>query len=193
MSKPIQNPRVADALAREYNLVGRVRPILDEVVIPTVLVGDVRATLPARRRTAMASFTQGAVAGEFGGFRLEIPPGMIVSLDGWWTLGGGNNLRVNLGAAQLTAPANTANETFLDAMFAAQGTPACALTFGTQVAAIAAAARLDLVPNFGPQTFPVPLIGQGLQGAFGFIEFQEVTANTAIGNLGVFWTEYLPY
>lgn len=50
MSQPIQVPTVGALLTEFFRLVGSVRPELEEIVIPTVLVGDLSGSAPPVRR-----------------------------------------------------------------------------------------------------------------------------------------------
>lgn len=72
MSQPIQVPTVGTLLTEFFRLVGSVRPELEEVVIPTVLVGDLSGSAPpTRRRHASCVGGIAAAAAENAWFELS--------------------------------------------------------------------------------------------------------------------------
>lgn len=193
MPLPIQNARASTALHREFNLVGRYRPQLDEVVVPVVMVADVQGVAaPPEIRRAYGRGTQGAVALERTIFRLEVPPGLVclvtvirVNASGSYILG--------LGQAQAAAPPTTADESFLDNRLILTGqAPAAALTFGTQVAPIAGPKKRLVSSStvIGPSWHPNVVVA-GVNGSFGFFEVQQNSVNIAV-EMEWEWTEYLP-
>ncbi|MEN8184448.1 MAG: hypothetical protein ABFS46_18135 [Myxococcota bacterium] len=81
MTKEIQNPRVSSALQEEYNTVGRIRPVLDEVVVPVVLVGNVEEKRAAVVRRG--SFALDATPVGPGGlirFTLQCPRSVLIRI-----------------------------------------------------------------------------------------------------------------
>lgn len=71
MSKQIQTPEVGSALQSLFKLVGRVRPQLEEYVMPVVLVGDVgAASPPAVRRIYRAGGLTAAAGANFAQYTL---------------------------------------------------------------------------------------------------------------------------
>lgn len=86
MSQPIQRPDVSQRLQELFRLVGRVRPSLEEYVIPTVQVADLGvAAAPPVRRVVQIGGLRAAVAGEHGIVRIGNPAGSnnIIQLK-WW-------------------------------------------------------------------------------------------------------------
>lgn len=193
MPLPVQNPRASAALHDEFNLVGRTRLQLDETIVPVAIVADVQGiAAPGLIRRAYGRGTQGAVALERTGYRLEVPPGMVAVItkirtntSGSYTLG--------FGPAQIAAPAFTAVESFLDNRLILTGqVPAAAMTFGTQVAVIGGPKKRLISSStlIGPSWEP-NIVVAGVNGAFGFFELQFVSVNQAI-EMEWEWTEYLP-
>lgn len=85
MSQPIQDPGVGTALQRFFRLVGRVRPSLEEYVIPVVSVGDIsQNSEPAVSRLCIAQEFTGSVAPDFPTFRIEAQAGTVVRLRKLW-------------------------------------------------------------------------------------------------------------
>lgn len=83
MGLKIQIPGVGERLQRLFRLQGRVRPELEEFILPVVTVGDVsRAAEPPVRRRASVAFALSAVAGERPTLRLRAPADAILVLTG---------------------------------------------------------------------------------------------------------------
>lgn len=82
MSKPVQNPEAGSALQRLFNLVGRVRPSLEEYIIPTVQIADLslRSEPPVSRLCSATSNTF-SVAPNFPSWRIDAQPGTVVRLN----------------------------------------------------------------------------------------------------------------
>lgn len=71
MSKPIQTPRPGQALQAEFDTQGRIRPALDEHVIPTAVVADVSEYFgPRQQHAASGGESVSAGVGEYPAFRL---------------------------------------------------------------------------------------------------------------------------
>lgn len=82
MPKQIQEPGVGQELTRLFGLLGRVRPALDEVIVPVVQVAELGQGSPPGRTNAFAlwvSIAAGA-AGEFSYLRMDVPAGTVVQL-----------------------------------------------------------------------------------------------------------------
>lgn len=75
MPAPINSPAATAALVNEFDLKGRFRLDLDNVVVPVAVVADVRAS--AIRGTGFqGSGTSAAAAGEFPALLLGVEPGL---------------------------------------------------------------------------------------------------------------------
>jgi len=193
MPLPIQNARASGSLQKEFNLVGRYRPQLDEVVVPVVVVADVKGiAAPPETRLAYGRGTLAAETLERTGYRLEVPPGMVCLITKIRTDKSGS-YNMGFGQAQLTSTPGTAVESFLDNRLVLSGqAPAAAMTFGSQVAQIGGPKKRLISSSsvIGPSWEP-NIIVAGVNGAFGFFEIQFVSVNTGI-EMEWEWTEFLP-
>lgn len=196
MPKQIQNPLVGQALQYAFGLQGRVDPALDEIVIPVVSVGDLsRGGPPGISRAASAAFSQAAVVGEFAVARFEVPGNVVARID---------RLVVRSSAAAATlvvtygstfpTPANTAQKNLKDGRLReANQVPAGVLTFGTQVPtpfAPTTSERYFLASNvLTVLELPGAVVGSGLAGQFGFLEFGLITNNVQL-DATLHWTEF---
>jgi hypothetical protein len=73
MAQDIQTPNVGSLLSEFFRLVGTVRPQLEEMVLPTVSIGDLSGSSPpVRRRHASAQGAQVAAAGQNAFFELAM-------------------------------------------------------------------------------------------------------------------------
>lgn len=197
MGQAIQRPDIGAALQRYFALVGRVRPELEEFVLPVVSVGDLAAGgAPPVVRRVTASFSQAAVAAQVFQARFEIPGSMLavirqvnINAPG----GAALNIRFHQAGnvATIGAQANTAPKSFTDGRLLEENQLAGGvLTFGTQAAALAtteslyrvyAAQSLVLTPDW--------VVGTGRADLFGFLEFESNTANAAVAGT-LMWDEY---
>lgn len=119
MSQPIQRPDVSARLQDLFRLVGRVRPSLEEYIIPTVQVADLgMAAAPPIRRTGHWGGLTAGVAAEYTALQIVNPTGS-------------NNV-ISVNSIQVM-PANTVS------LYAAFGT----FTFGTGPVAIATEQYVD--------------------------------------------------
>lgn len=81
MPLKVQTPLVGQALQRLFSIQGRVVPVLEESIVPMVLVGDVsQGGTPDVQRAAVASGVAAAVAAEFSSANLQVPPGVIAKI-----------------------------------------------------------------------------------------------------------------
>lgn len=73
MTRPIQDPQAAQALERQYGLRGAISLLLDEVVVPTSVVGDFAGSSPwETRRTGMDMQTSPAGGvGIYSGYLIQ--------------------------------------------------------------------------------------------------------------------------
>lgn len=202
MAQTIQDPGVGAALQRLFGLQGRVRPALEEFVVPTVQLADLSLGAPpplirhASCRTSIA-----AVAGERPVFRFESVGGMICVIRRIFLFSatGASNpsfaFRGN--AATLGALGTVATKSFTDGRLL-PGTPWGAqqpsgvLTIGTQAGSIGtvhwearmeAVGGLEIVPRGGW------VVGTGRPGLVGFLEGQVATNNIALA-LSMEWDEF---
>lgn len=200
MAIPIQTPSVGTALQAAFGLQGRVRPYLEESIIPVVTLGDLgQGSAPYIRRHAAASWQQAAVAAEYPSIRIEAIPGTIAVITNVRAFAGAaGNFRFGFpgNAASLAAQANTAAKGFTDgriltgAPSGAQA-PASVMTFGTAAALVAPYQSLMRVQANVPQAIePVGwVIGTGSNGLYGFLEIQFDQANNVCHGT-VEWDEY---
>lgn len=194
MAEPIQNPRVAQALQSAFNIVGRLRPQLEEFVVPTVLLGDLGQNQPpyvSRHAVFNVSAAAGGVGNRFTA-RFEVPAGALARVDRIHLQSSvnPNNLRVHFpgNAATIAAQATVSPKRYADGRLlpgsATPSAPASVFTHGAPAAALGtvdAAYRLptenggmiDLRPNGW-------FVGTGVQGLVGFMELQLSVANTAV-------------
>jgi hypothetical protein len=191
MPLPIQNPRISQQVHEAYNVVGRYRAQIDEVVVPVALVDDLThgaGSFPVVRRAA-GRFGQAAVVGEFCTFRFETPPGILGVIRRIVIRPGAAGALNILFGSTIPAPAGTADKAFIDGRVRNRGeTPAGVLSFGTQVAALA---NTHYIINAAVTNAPFEVewpIGQ--VGAFDFCEFQWGAANQTV-TAGLSWDEYL--
>jgi len=191
MPLPIQNARASSAIHDEFNIVGRYRPQIDEVVVPTALVADLTGiSSPLRRRRVFQSLFQGAVAAEFSAWRWEVPPGVVIQVTRIY-FGTNGTYIINTGQAQLAVMATRAGEAFMDNRLVLAGeNPAAGVFNGTQVAAITGINKTGAASNLGPAWEPNFVVA-GVGGAFGFLEMQFNVLNTAV-SVALEWTEYTP-
>jgi len=195
MAQPIQTPLVGSALQRLFGLQGRVRPSLEEFIVPTVQVANLDDGSPPNvSRTASSFGSQAAVAGEFGTFRLEVPPGTIAEVLAVYLPV--PSATFNLRIATTDAPAalaNTGSKRFWDGRLNFENQlPAGVLTFGTQVAALTTVIGLIPVTTVENTIWTPPrglIVGSGKQGQFGFFMIQNATANQAL-IATIVWREY---
>lgn len=188
----VNNPRAADAMRREYDVLGeRINLRLDDVIVPVALVADLSpgsAGLPVVRR-ASATFTIAAVAGQFPVFRVEVPPGAAAILSRIWiSLPAAGLTRVHWGSS-ITAPANIALSTFMDGRLRALGeTPTMAIVHGAQVAGLGGwEYYLPGTTGVGIETVLEWPFGRD-DGMWDFVEFQCPVVNTS-PFIGIQWDE----
>lgn len=193
MPTQIQRPQVAELLTRFFRLTGRVRPSLDDVVIPTVQIGDLTGgATPPIIRSASAFAEPTKTAGERATWRLEAPPGTLLDVKVIWVLNYDveSSLRVHFGTSIATPP-DLAPSRYTDGRITGSETPAGILLSGTQAGLLAnyqwlqnfgAVARETIYPNNW-------IVGTGNPGTFGFLELQSTSANNLMA-LNLQWDEY---
>lgn len=143
MTFEIQNPRAGQTLTEAFDLRGRVRPELEEYIVPVVTVGSLDMGLPpAIQRTVTYYAAQGAVSGERFVFQLAVPPGIIAVIKRmilYGRIGDGRALLCKFAGATsgITTPATTAGSCFTDGRLAQSGVePSSKLYYNTQVSNI---------------------------------------------------------
>jgi hypothetical protein len=184
MPANVNSPRAADQLRREYNVIGdRINLRLDDVVVPVAIISDLTAGsggVPVVRR-AYAAFYQAAVAAEYTTWRFEIPSGFIAIINRLIVEGpAADLLRVHFGTT-IAAPANIANEQYIDGRLRQRGLfPAGTLAYGTQAGAHAG--PYDFLQGGaapGIETFVEWPVGRD-DGLIDFVEFQWPIVNNAV-------------
>lgn len=118
MSQPIQTPNVGGLLTEFFRLVGTVRPELEEIVMPTILVGDLSGSSPpVARRHASAQGAQVAAAGQNAFFELAMldPNTIAVVTDIFaFSTAASDQLRVASSGGILTGGATTCTARYTD-------------------------------------------------------------------------------
>jgi hypothetical protein len=198
MPQPIQNPALGQVLQRAFNLVGRVRPYLDEVIVPVVSLGELgEGSAPPVIRSAAAQYTLGGGgAGTFQVGRFEIPGNNIATIDRIAVTAAAQTYFLINHGSSITAPANTADKAYKDGRLLEVGeTPAGVVTYENAAAVLGTLQERYLVDNLVQPGLVVPfppgktIVGSGRPGQFGFLEWGLLAANTAI-RLTIHWTEY---
>lgn len=196
MAKTIQNPDVAQQLQKLFGLVGRVRPALDDVVVPVVQVGDLSAGgNPPFVRRAAASHGIAAVPAEYPSWKFEIPAGIGALITKVYAEGPGTaprELWVNFNDADPgVIYANTATSQFADQRVGSS-TPAGRLHYDTQ--APGWATYRFKIPGNGVTT-PIIVtnpgwVVAGIDNAPGYLNFQGETVNETWPNFSLEWVEF---
>lgn len=196
MPARVNNPRAADQLRREYDVMGdRINLTVDDVVVPVAVVADLTAGssgVPVVRR-AYAGFVQAAVALEYCVWRLECPPGVIGIVRRLLIQSANDDLaRMHFGASFAVAPTNIAVATqLMDGRLRVEQaqTPACVLVYDTQIPLLAQPRR-----EIAEMTAPgiehiVEWVFGGLK-VYDFIEFQSYVVNEDI-HCAMEWDEVI--
>lgn len=201
MTQPIQDPSVGVTLQNLFNLQGRVRPSLEEFVVPTVQIADLSGyARPPVTRRATCLINQNPVAGERFVMRFEAIPGTICVLRrirvapstqgnfSWQFVGNA----ATLGALGTTAVKSFADGRLLTGNPSGLQRPSGVLTTGTQVGGLATPQGQAIAPVTGlVLDIPDPgwVVGTGNPSLFGFFEAQIATVNiTVVGSME--WDEY---
>lgn len=195
MPHRVQNPRAGSALQREYDLRGRVNPMIDEMIVPVAIVSNLarQAGLPLTRRVAAFRFMGAGGAGFYSDQRLETPPNVFLELRQLRaTTDTSGVLRVHFGST-ITAPTSSATQAFMDGRLRAQGaTPAARLyadnTYGAQLTGSQLRFTLTAGTDLVLTGIDWPL---GRTDAYDFLEFGHDTANASL-QLSLVWDEYVP-
>lgn len=198
MGLPINDPSVGAALQELFGLQGRVRPVLEESIIPTVQVADLsEGSRPARIRHASAHFDVGANAVEHFVARLEAPPSVLMELTSFRLapLSAGE-VQVFFGSS-IPVPSTFASKAYTDQRVRdtkSGGTqsPGGLLTIGTQVASLGTVQwgiflnADNLLYEYSPKGW---FVGSLAPAGFGFIEFSFGSNNVRVRG-SMEWTEY---
>lgn len=202
MAQPIQDPTVGTALQQLFGLQGRVRPALEEFIIPTVKVADLSLkTADPVIRHASCRTSVAAVAAERPVFRFESIGGTICVIRRIFlfsaTAAGNPSFAFHGNAATLGALATTATKSFTDGRLlpgAPSGAqkPSGVLTIGTQPGSLGTVhweGRMDA--SLGLEITPTRgwVVGTGRPGLVGFLEGQVAVNNIALA-VSMEWDEY---
>jgi len=195
MPLPVQNAVATQALQKQFNLVGRYRAQLDEVIVPVAIVADVKGEgIPAETRQAVSTFIVPAVAAELSVFRFEVPNGVYASLNRIMCQTSTDTfLVVFYGSSFAVTPTAPAVVTFVDGRRRARGEfPAGKVFFDTQIPQLAVPE--DRIPltraTSGPNWFDLGGMIVGRDDAFDFVEFAMVTSNLTL-TVSMQWEEFI--
>jgi len=200
MAQPIQDPTVGGALQALFSLQGRVRPALEEFIVPTVRIADLsQGATPAISRHASAAFNQAAVAGEHAQLRFEMIPGALAVIRRLHLVADTDTMiRINFpgNAATLGALGTVAAKGFTDGRVLAgspggEQNPAAVLTYGTAVAPLGAfqvffQALATEEVNIEPRGW---VVGTGRPDLYGFLELDTYSLNVQLRG-SIEWDEY---
>lgn len=194
MTKQIQRPDTGTLLTDHFRLSSRVAPELDEIVTPTVTVADLtKGSTPPICRSAAAQFSQGVVAAERAVWRLEAPPGVILKVTSFWlsNIDATSDCNVHFGSSFAVVPSVASVSRFTDGRLTGAELPGGLLLHDTQVAALAAFEWRRLLDPLEEINFTPPnwIVGTGLPGSFGFIEFGMGSLITGV-NVSLEWDEF---
>lgn len=192
MPARVNNPRAADQLRREFQIMGdRLNVTLDDVVVPVAVVADLSAggAIPLVRR-CYARFSQAAIALEYGTWRLETPPGIMAIITRILIKSAADGLAIAHFGSTIVAPANLAATQYMDGRLREQlgMEPAARLAYGTQVAVLAAPINYVVARTTpGQENYMEWPFGRD-DGYYDFVEFQNHTLNQAI-SVAMEWDE----
>lgn len=190
----VNNPRAAEQLRREFDVLGdRINLRMDDTVVPVAVISDLTAGasgVPTVRRSVCA-FTIAAVAGEFPVWRFETPPGSFCVINRIHVVHSANSLvRAFWGASFAVVPAGLAAPALMDGRLRAESHlhPAANVVYDTQIPAIAAVHRfLQANSNLGIDNVVEWVCGR--TDLYDFIEFQAPTVNTTT-TVSMEWDEF---
>lgn len=198
MAQEIQTPVPGSLLTDAFGLRGRVRPFLEEFIIPVISLGDLSLSIaPGVVRHATALINEAAAVGERWVGRFEAPAGVIAVIRQISLRSAGGLTTVSMrfpGSSPSITPANTCTKGFVDGrLLTGSGTsqtPACTLLSGTQVAALANPSFQTSLPAEGLVYLPPGgwVVGGGAN-APGYMEMNVVGNNQACLG-GIEWDEY---
>ena len=200
MALTINNPLVARILQRAFRLQGRVRPVLEESIVPTVSLGDLSAGMaPDVSRHVVTRIVIPPVIGELATIRIEAIAGtvlVITNINFWTNVLGFVTAKFPGSSATLNPQASTASKSFTDGRLLPGGPepslPSGVLTFGTQAGFLAGTHWQARIPDplglfYEPKGWVVG--GVDSTDLLGFLEFQFDGANVLfVGS--VEWDEY---
>lgn len=202
MAKEINNPYVGEILTRAFNLQGRVRPLLEEFIIPTVSLGDLsEGTAPPIGRRATCFITQAAVAGERWIGRFESIAGVICVMRRIFlasSAGGNFSWAPRGNAATLGALGTVAAKSFADGRILAGNPngsaqqPSGVFTHDTAVAGIAGVVgQRDITVTGFDMLIQGSgwVVGTGHPALVGFLEMQ-IAANNSLVEGYLEWDEF---
>ncbi|GMR14266.1 MAG: hypothetical protein BMS9Abin29_2511 [Gemmatimonadota bacterium] len=192
MAFQINTPRPGEALGREFGLRGRIRPQLEEFIVPTVQIADLSSLgLPSPTRRCSAAFYQPAVVAEAATWSIEMQPGSMAVLKSFFFRPtAADQIRAEF-LQSVGVPGSLAASGFSDARLTVAGEiPWGQLLYGTAIPAIATewrgAANTDGFVYQDPGWIVYNPIG-GVNPVS--IWFQSETINQAVRG-GIEWVEY---
>jgi len=195
VSQSIQEPGVGQALQAAFNLQGRVRPVLEEYIVPTVMIADFSAQASGvpLARSAAARLTVGATIGEMATMRFEMPAGMLAKIVRFHAFPSADgNLAFSFSSAGAPQAVPFIAD-FLDGRLVQLGqTPVAGATGGTQIGTIAPISLMYRAQNaIGGLTLEPEhwVVGSGVPGQFGFFEAQLTNVNSQC-QFAMEWIEY---
>jgi len=187
---------IAGRLSKLLGLQGRVKPSLEEYVIPTIQVADLaQGGLPPVTRRCVIQFDVAGVVGEVATVSFEVPGGVLAVLRNLKCNSAADaNLLMFVGSSVNTAGFTEKSGVLVDGRLrATESESAATFVFGTQAGALAqidwrmgapAGISLELIVNNLGWA-----VGSGRPDQFGFMEFQLESSNTT-GRFTVEWDEY---
>jgi len=205
MALKIQNPLVGTLLQRAFGLQGRVRPELEEFIVPTVSLGDLSLSFPpdtVRHCAAQVSIT--GVTSQRSVGRFEVLGGCIAVIRRIQLFSatdpGDFSCQFVGNTATLSPLATTAPKGFTDGRLLAGSmggaqTPSSVLTTGTQASSIGTVTfRARMLPVTNGSLFIYEpaggwVVGTGQAEGIGFWQWQ-VSANNNNVNGSIEWDEY---
>lgn len=198
MAKDIQSPTVSQALQQAFRLQGRVRPSLDEIIVPTISVGAVGqgvtpgVSFKAAGRVSVAA----GGAGTNSQMRLECPGSILLRLDRVIMAAGATGaFFFGLGATFPTDPTTQGNHQFLDGRLRqGLGLEPAGVVLGDSAAAAGptgAPVRIPYLSTAGAVTWTPNnlIVASGDPNNFAFLECSFGTNNTAT-DVYFEWTEF---
>lgn len=190
MPKQVQNPNVSRQLVEQFGVVGRMRPSLDEIIVPVVTVADLgRGAPPPTSRQATAFAAAGTLAGEYATFQLSVPAGIGARIDRliyWPTTAG--LLRVRFDADGTLAPwSNSSNGFWTDGRV--ESDRAAGVLSYDSTAGFAQQRFVAPAPTTGLFLEDVGWVIAGVNGSEGVVQFMNETIDET-ARLSVSWTEF---
>lgn len=197
MAIPIQSPTVGQLLQNLFGLQGRVRPALEEFIVPVVNVADVAKSAGVSiRRSVVGRFTIAAVVGELPQIQMAVPAGIIARVTKLYLWSDTvMQVRIHHGNGLAAAPPTAMSTRYTDWRLLSPTfqNPAVIPTVGTAAAGLAV---YEEVYRLFTVNRPIELEWDQLGGVVvggtsttGYFEVAAVTANSSL-NGTLMWEEY---